>query len=92
MTTAFKRVRSTADARKRKKHRTQAEGLHSSKDPRYNLRPLATTVEDILHVYSSHDSGSSSSKATDQLRSLLLAGVIRNPGRHLTEVPVGAKP
>jgi hypothetical protein len=64
-------------AQNRKKYETQAKGLHSSKDPRYNLRPLATAAEDILHVYSGHDSGSSSSsEAADQLCLLRLASMI----------------
>jgi hypothetical protein len=91
MTTTFKRTRSIADAPKRKKHGTQAEGLHSSKDPRYNLKPIATAMEDILHVYCGHDGGSSSSEAADQLCSLCLAGVIQKPRCHLMEVPAGAK-
>jgi hypothetical protein len=48
-------------------------------------------MEDILHVYSGHDSGSSSSEAANQLRSLHLADMIRKPRCHLMEVPVGAK-
>jgi hypothetical protein len=60
---AFKHTKSMADTRKKKEHETQAEGFHSSKDSRYNLRPLATTAKDILHVYSSHDG--SSSEATN---------------------------
>jgi hypothetical protein len=48
-------------------------------------------MEDILHIYSNHDGSSSSSKAANQLRSLRLASMIRKPGRHLTEVLVGAK-
>jgi hypothetical protein len=87
----FKRTRSTADARKKKKHGTQAERLHSSKDPRYNLRPLANATEDILHIYSGHNNGSSSSEAANQLCSLCLAGMIQKPGRHLTEVTAGVK-
>jgi hypothetical protein len=76
---------------RKRKHKTQAEGFHSSKNPRYNLRPLATTTEDILHIYSCHDGGSSSSEAANQLRSLCLADMIRKPGHHLTEVLAGAK-
>jgi hypothetical protein len=83
---AFKCTKSTTDARKKKEYETQAEGLHSLKDSTYNLRPLATTAEDILHVYSSHDGGSSSSEATNQL-----TGMIWKPRRHLTEVPGDAK-
>jgi hypothetical protein len=50
---------------RKRKHETQAKGFHSSKNPRYNLRPLATTMEDILHIYSCHDGGSSSSEAAN---------------------------
>ena len=48
-------------------------------------------MEDILHVYSGHDGGSSSSEAANQLRSLRLAGMIWKPRRHLMEVLAGAK-
>jgi hypothetical protein len=65
MTMVFKCTRSAASARRKKKHRIQAEELHSSKDPRYNLMPLATTMEDILHVYSCHDGGGYSSEAAN---------------------------
>jgi hypothetical protein len=76
---------------KEKKHETQAKGFHSSKDRRYNLRPLATAMEDILHVYSGHDGNNSSNEAANQLRSLCLAGMIQKPRRHLMEVTAGAK-
>jgi hypothetical protein len=76
---------------RKKKHETQAEGLHSSKDPRYNLRPLAIAVEDILHIYSGHNGGSSNNEAANQLRSLRLAGKIQKSERHLTEVLAGTK-
>ena len=64
------------DAQKKKKHGTQAEGFHSLKNPRYNLRPLATTAVDVLHIHSGHDGGSYSGEAVDQLRSLRLAGMV----------------
>ena len=48
-------------------------------------------MEDVLHVHSSHDGGSSCGKAIDQLHSLSLALMVWEPGRHLTEVPASAK-
>jgi hypothetical protein len=61
------------------------------KDPRYILRPLATTAEDILHVYIGHDGSSSSSEAANQLCALHLPGMIQKPRCHLMEVSAGAK-
>jgi hypothetical protein len=87
---AFKRTRSTAEVQKEKKHKTQAERLHSSKDPRYNLRPLANVTEDILHIYSGHN-GSSRSEAANQLYSFRPVGMIQKLVRHLIEVKVGVK-
>jgi hypothetical protein len=43
-------------------------------------------MEDVLHVYSGHDSGHSGSKVTDQPYLLRLHGMIQKPRRHLMEV------
>jgi hypothetical protein len=43
---------------------------------------LATTAEDDLHIYGGRGGG----KVTNQLRSLGLPGMIREPRRHLMEV------
>lgn len=71
---------STTDAQKKKKHETPTEESYSTKDPRYNIGPLVTTVEDVFHVHDGHNGGSSGSKAADHLHSLCLAGMIWNPG------------
>ena len=69
----------------------QAKMFSLLKDPRYNLRPLATTAEDVLHVYGSHDDGRGGGKVADQLCSLHLPSMTREPRRHLMEVLAGAK-
>ena len=68
---------STTDTRKKKKHETPTEESYSSKDARYSLRPLATTMEDVLHVHSSHNGSNSGGKDANHLHSLCLASMIR---------------
>ena len=70
---------------------TQTKESYSSKDPRYNLRPLATTIEDVLHIYGSHDGGRGGSEADNQLHPLCLPGKVWEARRHLMEVLVGVE-
>jgi hypothetical protein len=42
---------------RKKKHEIQTKKFYLIKDPRYNLRSLATAVEDVLHIYGGHDGG-----------------------------------
>ena len=77
---------STMDVRKKKKHETPTKESYSSKDPRNNLRPLATAAEDVLHVHSGHNGDSSGGKATGHLCSLRLAGMVWEPRRHTTKI------
>lgn len=48
-------------------------------------------MKDVLHIHGGHDGSCGSSKIADQLRPFCLPGVIREPGRHLTEVLAGAE-
>jgi hypothetical protein len=43
---------SSTSTQKKKKHEIQTKEFYSLKEPRYNLRLLATVMEDVLHVYS----------------------------------------
>ena len=69
--------------------RYQTKKICSLKDPRYNLRSLATAAEDILHVHEAHDGGHDSGKATNQFRPLCLPVMVQEPRCHLTEVLAG---
>jgi ABC-type dipeptide/oligopeptide/nickel transport system ATPase component len=50
------------------------------KDPRYNLRPLATITKEVLHVHGGHNGSRDGSEVTDQLCPLLLPDVLQEPG------------
>ena len=58
-------IGSTADMRKKKKRGKQAKKIYLLKDPRYNLRSLATAIEDVLHVHDGHDGGRDGGKAAN---------------------------
>ena len=69
-------IKSATDTQKKEKRGIQTKELYLSKDLGYNLRLLDTTMEDVLHAYSGHNSSYSSGEAANQLRSLRLAGMV----------------
>jgi hypothetical protein len=79
---------SSTSTQKKKKHKIQTKEFYSLKEPRYNLRLLASVMEDVLHVYSAHDGGCDGGKATDQLRP---TSMDREPRCHLMEVLASAE-
>jgi hypothetical protein len=54
------------------------------KDPRYNLRSLATIAEEVLHVHGGHDS-------SPACFTLLLPGMLREPGLNPAKVLANAQ-
>jgi hypothetical protein len=82
-------IRLSASTQKQKKHGIQTKKIPLFKDPRYNLRSLATVAEDVLHVYGGHEGGRGGGKAANQLHLLCLPGMIEELGRHLMEVLAG---
>jgi hypothetical protein len=65
MTLAFKQSDQQQMRERKKKGGIQTKEFYSSKDPRCNLRPLATTTEDVLHVHNGHDGSYSGDEATN---------------------------
>ena len=80
-------IESLMNTRREKKHEIQTKKFYLLKNPRYNLRSLATAAKDVLHVYGGRGGG----KATNQLHPLCLPSMVWEPGRHLTEILAGTK-
>jgi hypothetical protein len=76
---------------KKMKLKHSEQKIYSPKNPRYNLRPLATTTKDVLHIHDGHDGSCSGGKVVDQLPPLLLLGVVQKLRLHLTEVLAGTQ-
>jgi hypothetical protein len=71
----------------RKEAKRQIKKTSLLESPRYNLRPLATTTKDVLHIHGGHnDGGGGGSEVTNQLSLPHLPVMVREPGLHPAEV------